>query len=46
MSQEEREELVFICSMMSNYTEECLRNMSDKELERIYNNNMNASLQF
>ncbi|MEK4228937.1 BH0509 family protein [Solibacillus sp. FSL H8-0538] len=44
MTQEERDELVFICSMMTNFTEECLQNMPDAELERIYNKNMNASL--
>lgn len=44
MSQEEREELIFICSMMSNYSEEYLKNLSDSELNKIYNKSMNADL--
>lgn len=39
MTPEEREDLIFVCSLMSNYTEDCLRNMPDEELERIYNKN-------
>lgn len=42
MTHEEREDLIFICSLMSNYTEDCLRNMSDEELERIYQKNTNV----
>lgn len=42
MTPEEREDLIFICSLMSNYTEDCLRNMSDEELERIYQKNTDA----
>lgn len=45
MSQEERDELVLICSMMTNYSEECLAMMPDAELERIYNNSMNTALE-
>lgn len=42
MSQEEREELIFICSMMiPQYSEEFLRSLTDKELIDIYNSSMN-----
>lgn len=44
MSQEEREELIFICSLMTPYSEEFLSKMSDQELNEIYNKSMNADL--
>lgn len=44
MTQEERDELVLICSMMTNYSEEFLANRSVAELERIYNDSMNAAV--
>ena len=45
MEKEEREELIFICEMRSNYSEEHLRTLSDDELEAIYNKHMNAGLE-
>jgi len=43
MSKEEREELIFICSMMTNYSEDYLNQLTDQELIEIYSNNMNVS---
>lgn len=45
MSEEERDELIFICSMMSNYGEDYLKSLSDKELIEIYNKSMNTGLE-
>ncbi|WP_431030035.1 BH0509 family protein [Lysinibacillus sp. LZ02] len=38
MSKEEREELISIIMLRKNYAEDMLRNMSDKELLKMYNN--------
>ena len=43
MSKEEREELIFICSMMTNYSEDYLNQLTDQEIIEIYSNNMNVS---
>lgn len=45
MSQEEREELIFICSLMTHYSEEFLSKLSDEELNKIYNKSMGISLE-
>ncbi|MFF5994817.1 BH0509 family protein [Lysinibacillus sp. KU-BSD001] len=37
MSKEEREELIAIIILRKNYAEEMLRNMSDEELLKMYN---------
>lgn len=37
MSKEERDELIFACSMRTNYSEEYLESVSDEELIEIYN---------
>lgn len=44
MAQEERDELVLICSMMTNYAEEALMKLPDAELVSIYNKSMNAAI--
>lgn len=44
MPQEEREELIFICNMMTNYSEDYLRDLPDDELIELYNKKMNAGL--
>ena len=44
MSPEERQELIFICTLMSNYSEEYLQKASDEELNEIYNNSMKSGL--
>lgn len=44
LSKEEREELILICSLMTQYSEDYLQKLSDQELIEIYNNSMNASL--
>ncbi|MDM5333414.1 BH0509 family protein [Ureibacillus composti] len=41
MVKEEREELIFICSMMTNYSGDYLKQLTDDELIEIYNSNMN-----
>lgn len=43
MSQEERDEIIFACSMRTNYSEEYLANLTDEELIAIYNKSMNVS---
>ncbi|WP_181733302.1 BH0509 family protein [Ureibacillus terrenus] len=45
MTREEREELIFICSLMSQYSEEYLKKLSDQELNEIYNKSMGVSLE-
>lgn len=44
MPPEERDELILICGMMSNYSEDYLKNLSEEELVDIYNKSMNADL--
>lgn len=43
MSEEERDELIFACSMRTHYSEEYLERLSDEELIAVYNNSMNAN---
>lgn len=40
----ERSELVFICSLMTNYSEECLDSLPDEELNRIYDAEMEKGM--
>lgn len=43
MSKEERDELIFACSMRTNYSEEYLESLTDEELIAVYNRSMNVS---
>ena len=40
----ERSELVFICSLMTNYSEEYLDSLPDEELNRIYDMEMEKGM--
>lgn len=44
LSKDERNELIFICSIMTNYTEATLEKLPDEKLTEIYNNHMASAI--